>query len=281
MNTEKVWFVTGASKGFGFEIVKAALAAEAKVIATVLSEPAALQTAFQNNPNLLVVLMDVTNQEQVTTAVSQAIARFGRIDVLVNNAGYGLLSGIEEASDGEVRRQYDTNVFGLLNVIRSVLPYMRHQRSGHVINLSSLYGFGGIFGWGIYASTKFAVEGITEALAAEVAPLGIYATAVEPGLFRTNFLSAKSYAASTNPIADYKDTVGNMRTLTGQVDGNQPGDPSKLAQAIVRLANSEHPPVHLPLGTDCAAHYRQKTTALEKEMRDWQEVTHSTDYATG
>jgi NAD(P)-dependent dehydrogenase (short-subunit alcohol dehydrogenase family) len=187
MNTEKVWFVTGSAKGLGFEIVKAALEAGHKVAATIRSRPEELATSLQNHPGLLVVQMDVTDEGQVKTAVAQAIAHLGRIDVLVNNAGYGLLSGIEEASDAEVREQYDTNVFGLLNVTRAVLPHMRRQQTGHVINISSLFGFGILLGWGIYSFTKFAVEGITEALAAEIAPLGLFATSVEPGLFRTNF----------------------------------------------------------------------------------------------
>lgn len=278
MSRERVWLITGSAKGFGLEIAKAALESGAKVAAAVRSNPEELSATFRYHPNLIVIVMDVTNEEQVISAVSQAIARFGRIDVLVNNAGYGLLSGIEEASNAAVGRQYDTNVFGLLNVTRAVLPQLRKQRSGHVINISSLYGFGSVFGWGIYASTKFAVEGITEALAAETAPLGIHATAVEPGLFRAGFLDEKSYRPSAISIADYLDTVGAMRTRAGQPDGNQPGDPRKPAQAIIKLADSEHPPVHLPLGGDCVAHYRRKTSALEKEIPGRQDATYSTDY---
>ena len=288
MNTEKqtqhqvdggkVWFVTGAGKGLGFEIARAALGAGHRVAATVRDRAEEMTTALRDDPRLFVAVMDVTDEAQVRAAVAQAVARFGRIDVLVNNAGYGLLSGIEEATDAEVRRQYDTNVFGLLNVTRAVLPQMRARRSGHVINISSLYGLGSLYGWGVYGSTKFAVEGITEALAAEVAPLGLFATAVEPGLFRTSFLSAKSYAASATPIADYADTVGRMRAAAGQLDGSQPGDPLKLAQALLALAASERPPVHLPLGTDSLAQYRQKTANLEKEIVAWQGVTAGTDY---
>src|SRR5258708_2825854 len=201
-NAQKVWLGTGASKGFGFEIVKSALANGDKVVATVRTKPEQLVAAFHNNPDLLVVLLDVTNEGQAKLASQQAIDHFGRIDVLVNNAGYGLLSGVEEASDAEVRKQYDTNVFGLLNVTRAVLPFFRRQRAGHVINVSSLFGFGSIAGWGLYGSTKFAVEGITEALALELAPLGIHVTAVEPGLFSTNFLDESSYFASKNSIAE-------------------------------------------------------------------------------
>ena len=278
MMTQKVWLVTGASKGLGFDIVKAALEAGHQVAATVRSGTEALAAAFQNNPCLFAAVMDVTSEAQVNAAVAEVIKRFGRIDVLVNNAGYGLLSGVEEASDAEVRRQYDTNVFGLLNVIRAVLPQMRQQLSGHVINLSSMYGLGSQFGWGIYGSTKFAVEGLTEALAAEIAPLGLFATAVEPGLFRTDFLGGTSFAASANAISDYADTVGKMRARAGQLHGSQPGDPAKLAQALLRLAASALPPVHLPLGRDSVAQYRRKTDTLEKEIADWQDVTISTDF---
>jgi NAD(P)-dependent dehydrogenase (short-subunit alcohol dehydrogenase family) len=278
MSTQKTWFITGASKGFGFEIAAGVLAAGDKVVATVRSQPEQLVSALNNHPDLLVVVMDVSDESAVQAAVSQALGRWGRIDVLVNNAGYGLLSGVEEASDAEVRKQYDTNVFGLLNVTRAVLPAMRKQRSGHVINISSLFGFGSIPGWGVYGSTKFAVEGITEALAIEVKPLGIWATAVEPGLFRTNFLDAKSFFASSNVIDAYKDTVGPMRSGAGQLDGKQPGDPKKLAGALLKLVNSDHPPVHLPLGKDALALYRDKTDRLEKEMAEWKDVIASTDF---
>ena len=285
MNTEKqtkdqqVWLVTGAAKGLGFEIAKAALATGHQVVATVRSRPEALRAALQNDPCLFVAVMDVTDEAQVKAAVAQALARFGRIDVLVNNAGYGLLGGVEEASDAEVRRQYDTNVFGLLNVTRAVLPPMRSRHAGRVINVSSMYGLGSQVGWGIYSSTKFAVEGITEALAAEIAPLGLFATAVEPGLFRTDFLGADSFAAAAGSLPDYADTVGRMRARAGGFHGAQPGDPAKLAQALLRLAASDRPPVHLPLGPDSVAQYRRKTDGIEQEIADWQPVTDGTDFS--
>jgi NAD(P)-dependent dehydrogenase (short-subunit alcohol dehydrogenase family) len=278
MSTQKTWFITGASKGFGFEIAAGVLAAGDKVVATVRNQPAQLIGALNNHPDLLVVVMDVSDETLVRKAVDQAIGQFGRIDVLVNNAGYGLLSGVEEASDAEVRKQYDTNVFGVLNVTRAVLPYMRRQGSGHVINISSLFGFGSIPGWGVYGSTKFAIEGITEALAIEVKPLGIHVTAVEPGLFRTNFLDARSFFASSNVIDAYKDTVGPMRGGAGQLDGKQPGDPKKLAHALLKLVNSKNPPVHLPLGKDALALYRDKTARLEKELAEWKDTIVSTDF---
>ena len=279
MKTQKVWFITGASKCFGFEITKAALAAGDKVVATVRSNAEQLKSALQNENDVLVVTLDVTKEDQVKQGVQDAISKFGRVDLLVNNAGYGLLASTEEASDEEVRKQYDTNVFGLLNVTRAILPHMRNQKSGHIINISSLFGYtASIPGFGLYGSTKFAVEGITEGLALEVKPLGIHVTAVAPGLFRTNFASAESYQASKIVLDAYKETVGHVRSIIGHVDGNQPGDPSKLAQVIIQLAASENPPIHLPIGSDSVAAFRTKTEQAGKEVDEWETVSNSTDY---
>src|SRR5215469_11790516 len=182
----KLWLITGAARGFGQQISKAVLATGDVVLATVRSRPEELQAQLGNHPNLHVAILDITNEEQARNVAAEAVNTFGRIDALVNNAGSGLLSAVEEATDEEVKRNYETNVFGLLKVIRAVLPQMRRQRSGHVINFSSVGGLTGWPGWGLYCSTKFAVEGLTESLAKELEPLGIYATAVEPGYFRTN-----------------------------------------------------------------------------------------------
>lgn len=209
---------------------------------------------------------------------AQTIRKFGRIDVLVNKAGYGLLTAVEEASGEEVRQNYETNVFGLLNVIRAVLPHKRNQGSGHVINISSVGGLSGYIGWGIHGSTKFAVEGITEALELELAPLGIHATVVAPGLFRTDFLDTTSFSRTGNIIADNADTVGKMRDFATEVNKNQPGDPKKLALAFIRLAESENPPVHLPLGSDSLARYRDKAARFETEIGEWHEVITGTDH---
>jgi len=278
MTTQKIWFITGASRGFGFEIAKAVLAEGDKVVATVRSKPEQLAASLGNNPNLHVVLLDVTDEQQAKEAVKNAAEKFGRIDVLVNNAGYGLLSAVEEASDREVRANYEANVFGLLNVTRAVLPYMRKQRSGHVINLSSVGGLKGYVGWGLYGSTKFAVEGITESLAIELAPLGIKATTVEPGFFRTDFLDATSLTRTDNIIEDYDATVGAMRRFATDVNKKQPGDSRKLAQAFIRLANSKNPPVHLLLGKDTLAAYREKQAVMEKDIAEWEAVTTGTDH---
>jgi NAD(P)-dependent dehydrogenase (short-subunit alcohol dehydrogenase family) len=278
MKTQKTWFITGASRGFGLDITKAVLASGDQVVATVRGKADELSAQFNNNSNLYVVTMDVTNQEQVNAAAQQAIDHFGRIDVLVNNAGYGLLSGIEEATDQEVKRNYEVNVFGTLNVIRAVLPFMREERSGHVINISSVGGLGAYVGWGLYGSTKFAIEGITEALAMEVAPLGIHATVVAPGFFRTNFLDESSLFSSEQIIDDYAETVGAMCNFAAKVNYQQPGDPEKLALAFVKLGNSENPPVHLPLGNDTLLRFREKTAAFEKDIEKWYDTITGTDH---
>lgn len=278
MASQKTLMITGASKGFGLEITKAALAAGDKVIATVRSGAAELVTALGHPDTLAVVTMDVTNEAQVKAAVAEALGKFGQIDVLINNAGYGLLAGIEEASDAEVRKQYDTNVFGLLNVIRAVLPSMRQRRSGHIINISSLFGYDAIIGWGIYGSTKFAVEGISKGLAQEVAPLGIHVTALAPGLFSTDFLGKASYQESANKIADYDETVGQVRHVPEQFHGQQPGDPVKLAQVVIQIAHTAQPPLHLPVGTDAVEMLKNNAAKMLEESARWQEVSFSTDH---
>jgi NAD(P)-dependent dehydrogenase (short-subunit alcohol dehydrogenase family) len=246
--SQKTWFITGASRGIGAEIAKAVLAAGDQLIATVRNKTDLDQ--FESNQNVLALSMDVTDEAQVQAAVAAGLERFGQIDVLVNNAGFGVLGGIEETSAEEVERVYRTNVFGLLNVTRAVLPSMRQHRSGHIINLSSIGGYRSYPGWGVYCSTKFAVEGITEALHYELAPLGIHATVVEPGYFRTNFLDGSSLQQTATQILDYAETVGKMRTLASERNYQQPGDPTKLAQAMLQLANADTPPLRLPLGTD-------------------------------
>ena len=227
---------------------------------------------------MLPVAMDVTNEAQVKAGVAQAVQRFKRIDVLVNNAGFGLLGAIEEASAEEVERLYRTNVFGLLNVTRAVLPTMRAQRSGHVINISSVGGFRAYGGGGNYCSTKFAVEGITEALYDELKPLGIHATVVEPGYFRTDFLDKSSLATTKIEIADYADTVGKTREHAASANHQQPGDPKKLGIALVKLVNMEEPPVRLPLGTDTVAAIEAKIGFIGKELEKWKELSSSTDF---
>jgi NAD(P)-dependent dehydrogenase (short-subunit alcohol dehydrogenase family) len=232
-----------------------------------------------DHPNLLAVKLDVTNEADAVEAARQAVARFSRIDVLVNNAGYGLLGAVEESSDTEVKAVFNTNVFGLLAVTRAVLPQMRAQRSGHLINISSIGGYSAYQGWGVYGATKFAVEGLSEALSRELAPLGVYSTVVEPGFFRTDFLNDDSLVSTKMHIADYAETVGAMRDFAAGANHQQPGDPAKLAQAILTLADSPTPPVRLPLGTDTIARIEEKNRHVEAELKAWHDLAISTDLA--
>lgn len=279
MSAQKVWFITGASRGLGFEIAKAALASGHKIAATARKTQDLISVANLGSPDrVLLTALDVTDERQAKEAARLAVEAFGRIDVLVNNAGYGLLGAIEEASDQEVRRVYEVNVFGLLNVTRAVLPCMRAQRSGHVINMSSGGGLSGTAGWGVYGSTKFAVEGISETLAHELAPCGVHVTAVEPGFFRTNFLDGTSLVQTAAIIDDYAESAGRMRAMAAQFNKQQPGNPAKLAQALLRVAEAELPPVHLPLGNDTLAAYETKTGAFQREINEWRAVITDTSY---
>jgi len=274
----KVWFITGASRGFGALTAHKALARGDFVVATA-RDPQAVAKALGQHPNLLALRLDVKLEAQAIVAAQQAVARFGRIDILVNNAGYGLLGAVEEADAEEIRALYDTNVFGLLNVTRAVLPAMRKQGHGHVINISSVGGYSSYAGWGVYGSTKFAVEGLSEAMAMELAPLGIHTTVVEPGFFRTDFLDASSLVATRTRIEDYAATVGAMRDFAAGANHAQPGDPAKLADALLVLADSAQPPVRLQLGSDTVARVRSKNAFVEKEMDAWLDVALSTDHA--
>ena len=276
-NTPKVWFITGASRGFGLQIARDALARGDHVVATA-RQPQAVHDALGRHDNLLAVAMDVNDEAQVAAATAAAIARFGRIDVLLNNAGYGLLGAVEESSGPEVERLFATNVFGLLSVTRAVLPHMRSQRSGHVVNISSIGGYASYPGWGVYCATKFAVEALTESLAYELAPLGVHATVVEPGFFRTDFLADNSLVKTAQVIDAYAETVGEMRTLMAGANGKQPGDPLKFSKAMLLLVDAEAPPVRLPLGTDTAAKLRAKNLAVEQELTQWEPVVLSTDH---
>ncbi|RYX90053.1 MAG: SDR family NAD(P)-dependent oxidoreductase [Comamonadaceae bacterium] len=274
---KRVWLVTGAARGIGARITKAALARGDAVVATS-RDAASLQQRFPASAALLPLALDVTSEAQAAQAVEAAIARFGRIDVLVNNAGFGLLGAVEEATADEVRKLYDTNVFGLLNVTRAVLPSMRARRSGHVMNISSLGGYQSGPGFGVYCSTKFAVEGLSEALHSELAPLGIQVTIVEPGYFRTDFLDSTSLSVSPRLLDDYAGTAGQVRVAATRISHNQPGDPERLAQAVMALADAENPPLRLPLGTDTLKVIADKHAFVEGEVAAWRELAASTDF---
>ncbi|MFM0171148.1 oxidoreductase [Paraburkholderia sediminicola] len=274
---KRVWFITGASRGLGALIAQAALA-DGNAVVAAGRNVAAIVERLGDSPALLPVALDVTDEAQAKAAVQAAIEKFGRIDVLVNNAGFGLLGAIEESTDADVRRMYDTNVFGLLTVTRAVLPAMRSQRAGHVINMSSIGGYRAAAGFGAYSSTKFAVEGLTEALHAELKPLGIHATVVEPGYFRTDFLDASSLVVAREVIADYDATSGNVRRHAANMNHNQPGDPAKLATAMIELVDAQTPPLRLPLGTDTLKAIADKNAYVAQETETWKALSASTDF---
>jgi NAD(P)-dependent dehydrogenase (short-subunit alcohol dehydrogenase family) len=273
-----VYFITGASRGLGSAIVDKALAAGHQVFATARNAAVIRDRRPEAGDALKVASLDVTDQADAVRAVSEAVAAFGRIDVIVNNAGQGLLGAVEEVSDERARAAYEVNVFGVLNVTRAVLPVLRAQRSGHIVNLSSVGGLVGSAGWGIYNSSKFAVEGFSEALSKEVAPLGIHVTIVEPGYFRTDFLDTSSLSTEHTSIDDYSATAGSTRERAATVNHAQPGDPNKAAAAIVRVAEYAEPPLHLLLGADCVALVEKKLDALRAEIGRWREISLSTGF---
>lgn len=273
----RTWLITGASRGFGTLIAEQALRAGDAVIATARN-PQDITDRLGDHPNLLAVRLDVTREEEAHQAVAEGIKRFGRIDVLVNNAGFGVLGAVEETSASETEHLFATNVFGLLNVTRAVLPHMRAQRSGRVINISSIGGYQAYVGWGVYGSTKFAVEGISEALHQELAPLGIHATVVEPGFFRTDFLDEQSLVKTALVLPDYDETVGKMRTFAEAANHAQPGDPQKFAEAMLALVNAPNPPQRLALGSDTVARIEAKNRLVAQELAEWNELALSTDF---
>ncbi|MNH13768.1 3-alpha-(or 20-beta)-hydroxysteroid dehydrogenase [compost metagenome] len=222
--------------------------------------------------------LDVTREADAHHAVAEGIKHFGRIDILINNAGFGVLGAVEETSASETERLFATNVFGLLNVSRAVLPHMRRQRSGHVINISSIGGYQAYMGWGVYGSTKFAVEGISEAMHQELAPLGINVTVVEPGFFRTDFLDDQSLVKTALELPDYDETVGAMRRYAKAANHAQPGNPVKLAEAMITLVNAPKPPQRLPLGSDTVARIEEKNQSVAAELAAWKQLALSTDF---
>ncbi|MFJ4848141.1 oxidoreductase [Streptomyces sp. NPDC088733] len=272
------WFITGASRGLGAEIARAALES-GHVVAATARDPRAVEALFPDAGDALLPLpLDVTDEQQARAAVEAAAKRFGGIDVLVNNAGRGVLGAVEEVSDAAAKAVYETNVFGTLNVLRAALPGMRARRSGRILNISSVGGFDSTPGWGVYASTKFAVEGLSEALAAEVGPLGIQVTIVEPGRFRTDFLDSSSLHTEATLIEDYAATAGGTRDTAPEHNHNQPGDPAKAARAIVGVAGSDKAPLRLQLGADSVERIEAKLHSVADELERWRSVAVSTDH---
>jgi NAD(P)-dependent dehydrogenase (short-subunit alcohol dehydrogenase family) len=253
-----VWFVTGASSGFGLEISRQALRRGDAVVATARRPDAAAAALDAPRDRLAVVPLDVTSEPAAKAAVERAVELFGRIDVLVNNAGRGLFGAVEETTLGDARALFEPNVFGVLAVTRSVLPVMRRQRSGRIVMMSSMGGFSSGAGFGVYAASKFAVEAIGEALAEELAPFGVRVTIVQPGVFETGFAVSSSERAS-EPVAAYAPAGDTVEQYDDGVPG---GDPAAAAAAIVGLADQEDPPLRLPLGEDAVARIRVKAQAV-------------------
>ncbi|MHA4896830.1 SDR family oxidoreductase [Pedobacter sp. PWIIR3] len=279
MNTRKTWFITGASKGLGLTLTKKLLEQGYNVAATsrtvdVLKSAVATETA-----NFLPLAMNIVDEENVKKALWQAIAHFGSIDVVVNNAGYGLMGGLEELSDEEARTNFDVNVFGSLNVIRQALPQLRLQRNGHIFNISSIGGFtGGFPAFGIYCATKFAVHGFTESLSHEVKPFGINVSLVMPGYFRTNFLDEGSIVTPKHEISAYEN-VREMQAVHQQnINSNQPGDPEKAADLLIAVAKEENPALHLFLGADAYQIAENKIALIQKDMQTYKALATATGF---
>jgi NAD(P)-dependent dehydrogenase (short-subunit alcohol dehydrogenase family) len=273
----KVWMITGASRGLGAHIALAALSVGDRVVVTA-RRIETLDSLFPDTlENVLKVALDVTRPEQAQAAVAAALAHFGQIDVLVNNAGYGQLGPFETNAPEDVERQFATNVFGVMNVCRAVLPVMRQRCRGHVFNLSSISGVLGMGGAALYCASKFAVEGFSESLAQEVAGFGIHVTLIEPGVFRTDFLDNSSAAFGALAIEDYVTFSEKVRASCAAGNHQQTGDPARLGAVLVELASHEKPPVRLLAGSDAYAQVSDKLGRMLDEVEQWREVTVSTD----
>ncbi|SIT06517.1 SDR family oxidoreductase [Chryseobacterium gambrini] len=277
METKKVWFVTGASKGLGFELVKKLLSEGFQVAATSRTVNSLISAFGEASENFLPLSVNITDNNDVKSAIAKTTEHFGQINVVVNNAGYGQIGTLEELTDEEARENYAVNVFGTLNVIRNAMPYLREQKSGNIFNISSIGGFSGNFpGWGIYCSTKFAVAGFTEALAEEAKDFGIHATVVYPGYFRTDFLAKDSVKTPANPIQAYEAARSSEQAHLDEINGNQPNDPVKAADVLIQLSKEENPPVHFLLGVGTMEFLTNKVDAITGEAKKWEVLANST-----
>ena len=276
MDNNKVWFITGASKGFGLSLVKQLLEAGQLVAATSRNQQELIDAVNTTSNNFLPLQVDLVNESSVSLALQHTYETFGKIDVVINNAGYGIGGAIEELTDQETRLAFDVNVFATLNVIRFVMPYLRKQRSGHIINIASIAGIAPGTGWAVYGAAKYAVIGLSEVLAADVKNLGVKVTVVAPGAFRTSFLTPDSLTMTKNPIADYEDVRATHAKYL-KMDGEQAGDPEKGAASIIQIAGEENPPLYLLLGGDAYNRALTKLDSLHNEIEAWKDLTCSTD----
>ena len=273
----KVWLITGCSTGFGRELAKEVLAVGYNAVVTARN-PADIMDIIEDYPETaMAVKLDVTVAAEIKAAVSSTLEKFGRIDVLVNNAGIGYFAAVEESEDEQVRRMFEINFFGLAKMIQEVLPVMRHQRSGHILNISSIGGLRSFPAVGFYNATKYAVDGLSEALAKETAPLGIKVTIIAPSGFRTDW-AGRSAEDSHIKIADYADTAGKNTGDIRAISGNQPGDPARAAKAIIKVVESEHPPMRLLLGAAALKGGRLKLEELRHDFDTWEATTIGADF---
>ncbi|WPU21928.1 SDR family oxidoreductase [Cedecea neteri] len=275
----KTWYITGASKGIGLSLVRKLLDTGANVVATSRTVASLVEHIGPASDTFLPLKVDLVDERSVQDSIEKVIERFGRIDVVVNNAGYGLQGTLEGISDEELRRNFEVNVIAPAHVIRHVLPHMRRQRSGHVFNVGSIAGFqGGYAGWGVYASTKFAIAGLTEALAAEVAEFGIKATLVYPGPVRTEFLSSGSLVVAKRSMPEYTAAQDLLDLHMNEIAGTQAGDPDKVALLMIQAADAHKTPLHLFAGKIANDFALQKLTAVEKDIVAWREASDATDF---
>ncbi|CAH2601270.1 SDR family NAD(P)-dependent oxidoreductase [Rhodovastum atsumiense] len=275
--TTPVWFITGCSTGFGRDLARLVLARGWRAVVTARDKAKVADLVQEAGDRALALDLDVTDAAQIAAAVQAAEARFGGIDVLVNNAGYGYQASIEEGEDTEIRAQFDANVFGLFAMTRAVLPGMRARRRGHVINITSVAGFIGFPGTGYYAASKHAVEGFSDSLQAETAPLGIKVTCIEPGPFRTDW-AGRSLRRTEPRIADYAETAHARMKTTAQISGTQAGDPARAAEAMIRITEIANPPRHLVMGAFGLEAVTTRLKARLAEIEAWRETGLATDF---
>jgi len=277
-NPVRTWFITGASTGFGRLLAEELLKRGERVAATARDMAKVDDLARRYPGNARAFTLDVTKPAEIAAAARQAIAAFEHVDVLVNNAGYGLNGAIEEVSEDEFEPMFQTNIYGLIRTTRAFLPHFRERRSGHIFNFSSIGGLIGGAGWGLYNTTKFAVEGFSEALAGEMKPLGVHVTVIEPGPFRTDFLG-RSGKLAKRELPEYAQTAGKAREYLRTQAGKQPGDPQKAVVAIIAVADSPEPPLHLILGKIALTRFRDKLALWQREIAAWETVTTGADFS--
>jgi NAD(P)-dependent dehydrogenase (short-subunit alcohol dehydrogenase family) len=275
-----VWFITGCSTGFGRELARTVVARGFRAVVTARDPKQVTDIVAGQEDRALALRLDVTDPAQVAESVRRAEERFGRIDVLVNNAGIGYFAAVEESDEADVRRMFEIDFFGLASMTRAVLPGMRKRRSGHIVNIASIAGLAAYPSLGYYCAAKFAVEGLSEVLAEEVRPLGIKVTLVEPSAFRTDWAGRSAIEARAE-IADYAATAGSVRRELRELSGKQPGDPARAASAIIQAVEAPDPPLHLLLGKDALRLAREKLDALRRDFDTWENVTVGADFPAG